>query len=579
MLGEISVDAVEWSRNPQWSEKYKNINFKPPLSVAKVAEEGLELRKKFGRGGLSPQEASEQGVGSGVTRAVTLKNQQNVSPETINRMISFFARHEGNLPKKPDKNNPTAAEIAWKLWGGDEGRIWALKVKKQMKDTEVENFSEEVNNFPNYPLKKKTPREVVLLDLIKLGIVKNKNQEEKLYGLDDENFNKVCQVAFTRYNEKQLLKDLEPTQKKAVVGVTKKLEGVEKLKLTASLIQLYNNSLVAKGQRGQSLYPPDVAQKYLDYLNTGGTFVDRLEVSDEEVDRVWESLDSKTRKALGRKGKPPKGVSKKGRGKIILKRLIEIRFRDEITGQPYTWRDIQPDHIKPVILFDSEEVGESEDPENLIFVHKGFNSLKGNFEREALTKKLNFAEFSEFVKTSLVKEYSEQASLTLEGYEKRFRDRRDQHSALREREKQILQNSLLWDLNTWTREILAADCTTLRTLMRSIRQKVKNIEGLTIPIRFINTSQARGGNFEYSAVPVNRVALLLNLEIPRNQWPTGTLEKALDQIKVEILNAKRRNRVDGLTNYDKKYVERFTTFVGEEKVPPEITNLFKKLVG
>jgi len=33
------------------------------------AKRGLELRKKYGRGGLSTQEAGKQGIGSGVARA------------------------------------------------------------------------------------------------------------------------------------------------------------------------------------------------------------------------------------------------------------------------------------------------------------------------------------------------------------------------------------------------------------------------------------------------------------------------------------------------------------------------------
>jgi hypothetical protein len=38
-------------------EKYKHINFKPPIGVRKAAKRGLELRKRFHRGGLSSKEA------------------------------------------------------------------------------------------------------------------------------------------------------------------------------------------------------------------------------------------------------------------------------------------------------------------------------------------------------------------------------------------------------------------------------------------------------------------------------------------------------------------------------------------
>jgi len=42
----------------------KKTSFEVPASVRKAAAKGLELRKEFGRGGLSIQEASKQGIGS-----------------------------------------------------------------------------------------------------------------------------------------------------------------------------------------------------------------------------------------------------------------------------------------------------------------------------------------------------------------------------------------------------------------------------------------------------------------------------------------------------------------------------------
>jgi hypothetical protein len=115
--------------------KYDHIDFKPPESVAKAAERGLEYRKKGGGGGLSTEQASKQGIGSGVQRAVNLKNRNNLSPATVRRMHSFFSRHE--------KNKSIAAEhrgtpwkdkgyVAWLLWGGDPGAAWARKVVRQM---------------------------------------------------------------------------------------------------------------------------------------------------------------------------------------------------------------------------------------------------------------------------------------------------------------------------------------------------------------------------------------------------------------------------------------------------------------
>jgi len=141
MIGAgINKEALEWAENPEWAEKYGNIDFVPPQSVADAAARGLELRKKYKRGGLSPQEAGKQGIGSGVSRAASLKNRQKLSPDTIGRMVSFFSRHEKNLRSEAARKSsePTAGEIAWLLWGGNPGKSWAEKVKSQMERADSE---------------------------------------------------------------------------------------------------------------------------------------------------------------------------------------------------------------------------------------------------------------------------------------------------------------------------------------------------------------------------------------------------------------------------------------------------------
>ncbi len=100
------------------------INLVPPSEVAAEAAQGLELRKKFGRGGTMV----------GVARARDLKNRRRLSASTIMRMVSFFARH---LVDKRGKNffneaNPSSGFIAWKLWGGDSGARWSLAAKKDL---------------------------------------------------------------------------------------------------------------------------------------------------------------------------------------------------------------------------------------------------------------------------------------------------------------------------------------------------------------------------------------------------------------------------------------------------------------
>lgn len=91
----------------------------PPVEVAREARLGLELRRKYGRGGTM----------IGVARARDLANRRNIPLATINRMVSYFARHEvdkqGRGWRRGSPGYPSAGKIAWLLWGGDAGRRWA----------------------------------------------------------------------------------------------------------------------------------------------------------------------------------------------------------------------------------------------------------------------------------------------------------------------------------------------------------------------------------------------------------------------------------------------------------------------
>jgi hypothetical protein len=115
--------------------KYAHINFVSPKAVRKAAALGLKLRREAtpsNKGGLSVQQAAEEGVGSGVQRAVNLKNGDTMSPETIKRMYSFFSRHSVFV-KNHSKNPPNRSYISWMIWGGNPGYKWCKKIYKMMK--------------------------------------------------------------------------------------------------------------------------------------------------------------------------------------------------------------------------------------------------------------------------------------------------------------------------------------------------------------------------------------------------------------------------------------------------------------
>lgn len=111
----------------------KQSGFTPPEGVRSAAKRGLRLRRKYNRGGLSTQQASAAGVGSGVQRASNLASGSSVSIATVRRMRNFFSRHLKNYRpgKRESDGGPTAGTIAWLLWGGNAGRRWADSVLRR----------------------------------------------------------------------------------------------------------------------------------------------------------------------------------------------------------------------------------------------------------------------------------------------------------------------------------------------------------------------------------------------------------------------------------------------------------------
>jgi hypothetical protein len=89
-------------------------SFKPPQAARTAAAHGLELRRKWGRGGTPV----------GVARARDLSGGKGVSRSTIGRMAAF-ARHLDQPESEPTDGGPSARAIAIKLWGGRSGIEWA----------------------------------------------------------------------------------------------------------------------------------------------------------------------------------------------------------------------------------------------------------------------------------------------------------------------------------------------------------------------------------------------------------------------------------------------------------------------
>lgn len=105
--------------------------FVPPQGARTEARRGLEWRREFNRGGTA----------IGVARARDISNGKELSISTINRMVSYFARHEvdkkGQGWSPGEDGYPSAGRIAWALWGGDAGRTWANSIADRMNKVDM----------------------------------------------------------------------------------------------------------------------------------------------------------------------------------------------------------------------------------------------------------------------------------------------------------------------------------------------------------------------------------------------------------------------------------------------------------
>jgi len=130
---QLAQDGVVDAKLKSATAKYESINFRPPKGARDEAEKGLNWRKEFGRGGTAV----------GIARARDIKNGVELSPDTLRRMKSFFARHEVDKQaegfRQGEKGYPSNGRIAWALWGGDAGQAWANKVVDQMDSEDEEN--------------------------------------------------------------------------------------------------------------------------------------------------------------------------------------------------------------------------------------------------------------------------------------------------------------------------------------------------------------------------------------------------------------------------------------------------------
>jgi hypothetical protein len=131
--------------------------YEPSTAMVVEAQQGLDWRSEFGRGGTAV----------GVARARDIVNRRALSLQTVQRMSSYFARHavdkEAEGFRVDEPGYPSNGRIAWALWGGDAGQSWSAEILDSLdgrsEPMNIETRDGEIEGM--YPL---TPHQVAQVE-------------------------------------------------------------------------------------------------------------------------------------------------------------------------------------------------------------------------------------------------------------------------------------------------------------------------------------------------------------------------------------------------------------------------------
>jgi len=138
-----SIDGVQFLARLFDSDKetvqasVEDVDTVPTNEMADIASQVLE---KIDDTDLNNDDC---GTRIGLERANQLENQEELSADTVGRMVSFFARHDGNQEVETENKWEDCGYVAWQLWGGDPGRDWAERKQEQIEEAEQD---EDKNN-------------------------------------------------------------------------------------------------------------------------------------------------------------------------------------------------------------------------------------------------------------------------------------------------------------------------------------------------------------------------------------------------------------------------------------------------
>ena len=123
---DLIIQPFEKKKESKW--KIAKPNLVPSEGVRSAARRGIKYHAE-GKAGDGFEAAT-------LDRAHKIANGEELTPEHVKRMHSFFERHAGGRSQKAKKGEITPWDVAWLAWGGTAGRSWAASKVRELENSE-----------------------------------------------------------------------------------------------------------------------------------------------------------------------------------------------------------------------------------------------------------------------------------------------------------------------------------------------------------------------------------------------------------------------------------------------------------
>lgn len=203
-------------------------SYSPPAGVAVAAKRALQW--------IADGYAGSGFTAVGRARAVQLASGRDVSADTVNRMISYFARHEVDKQatgfNRGEEGYPSAGRVAWDAWGGDAGQSW------------VNGLNESQNRDVVFAVDKIDVRQME-------GVIVSELQD-KAYGLKGDVLETIAKLAETVYELCEIVDELAVTDPEALAPEAPESPDMPEVELEVDSVRYVDPSKVVElHERGE----------------------------------------------------------------------------------------------------------------------------------------------------------------------------------------------------------------------------------------------------------------------------------------------------------------------------------------